>query len=70
MARATGSMKQSWDEFSESASHAALSYFECAEAYGVIIQKLGAATFRIPERLRDVIKPDEAEETENEGTDS
>ena len=70
MARATGSMKQSWDEFSDSVSHAAINYFEFAEAYSTIIQKLGAATFRIPERLRDVIKPDEAEETENEGTDS
>ena len=70
MARATGSMKQSWDEFADAVSHEAINYFDFAEAYGAIIQKLGAATFRLPERLRDVIKPDEAEETEDEGADS
>ncbi len=62
MARATGSMGDSWDAFSEKIEHIALNYFDFAEAYGVIIQKLGAATFRLPERLRDALASDETEE--------
>lgn len=64
MARATGSMKESWDEFANRVEHSPINYFDFAEAYGTIIQKLGAATFRLPERLYNAIKPDKAEEAE------
>lgn len=70
MARATGSMKLSWDEFSESVSHCAINYFDFAEAYSAIIQKLGSSTFRLPERLRDLGEPDKAEEEEDTESDS
>lgn len=66
MARATGSMEEAWGKFSERIEHMPLNYFEFAEVYGTVIQKLGDATFRLPERLRDAIEPDKAEETEDD----
>lgn len=70
MARATGSMKESWLEFTERVEHTPLNFFDFAEIYGVVIQKLGAATFRLPKRLRDSVASDAAEETQDEDSDS
>ena len=66
MARATGSMRESWLEFTERVEHNALNFFDFAEIYGTVIQKLGAATFRLPERLRNAVASYEAEEIQDE----
>lgn len=65
MARATGSMRESWAEFTERVEHSPLNFFDFAEIYGTVIQKLGAATFRLPKRLLDSIESNKAEETED-----
>ena len=66
MARAAGTMKESWLEFTERVEHSTLNFFDFAEIYGTVIQKLGAATFRLPERLRNAVASDQTEETEDE----
>lgn len=65
MARATGSMKESWDEYAERVEHTALNYFDFIEVYSTVIQKLGGATFRLPQRLRDAIESNAPEKAEN-----
>lgn len=60
MARAAGSMDESWDEFYSRVEHSPINFYELVEVYTAIVNKLGGCTFRLPERLQDAIESDEA----------
>ncbi len=65
MARATGSMDESWDEFYSRVEHSPINFYELIEVYNAIINKLGGCTFRLPERLQNAIESNATEEAES-----
>lgn len=62
MARAAGSMDESWDEFYSRVEHCPINFYELIEVYTAVVNKLGGCTFRLPERLQDAIESDASEE--------